>query len=175
MKEQDSKMYQTSHYFLAKNMIEIPEHFIIPLITVAIYYFMVDLAGTSGQFFVHWLGFCFMSFCGASLGLFLGSVVMDEKDVAAIVPIFILPMITFSGFFKNRDDLPVWIGWLEYLSPNKYSFIGFMENEVIYKDSFIDRLSFDIGKWEAIGILIALGMAFRLLALFFLWFLRKKA
>jgi ABC-type multidrug transport system permease subunit len=121
-------MYSTGHYFLARNIIEIPEHFIIPLITVSIYYFMVDLANSGGQFFLHWLGFCLMSFCGASLGLFLGSVVMDEKDVAAIIPIILLPMITFSGFFKNRENLSGWIGWIEYLSPNKYSFIGFMEN-----------------------------------------------
>jgi ABC-type multidrug transport system permease subunit len=89
---------------------------------------MVDLANTGGQFFLHWIVFCLMSFCGASLGLFLGSIILDEKDVPAVVPIILLPMITFSGFFKNRNDLPGWIGWLEYLSPNKYSFIGYLEN-----------------------------------------------
>ena len=119
-------MYSTSHYFLAKNIIEMPEHFFIPLVAVSVYYFMVGLAPTSGQFFLHWLVFCVMSFCGASLGLFLGSVVMDEKDVAAVIPVILLPMITFSGFFKNRADLPQWIGWIEYLSPNKYSFIALL-------------------------------------------------
>ncbi len=168
-------MYNTGQYFLARNIIEIPEHFIIPLITVAIYYFMVDLSNTGEQFFVHCLNFALMSFCGASLGLLLGSVITDEKDVSAILPVFLLPMITFSGFFKNRADLPGWVGWIEYLSPNKYSFIGLLENEVAFKDSLIDRLDFDIGKWEAIGILFALGLVFRFMSLFFLWFLRKKS
>ena len=70
-------MYNTTQYFLARNIIEIPEHFIIPLITVAIYYFMVDLSNTGGQFFLHCLNFGLMSFCGASLGLLLGSVILD--------------------------------------------------------------------------------------------------
>lgn len=98
------------------------------MITVSIYYFMVDLSNSGGQFFLHCLNFGLMSFCGASLGLLLGSVILDEKDVPAVIPIFLLPMITFSGFFKNRNDLPGWIGWIEYLSPNKYSFIGLVEN-----------------------------------------------
>jgi hypothetical protein len=58
-----------------------------------------------------------MSFCGVSLGLFLGSVVMDEKDLAAVIPVIHLLMITFSGFFKNRADISQWIGYIEYLSP----------------------------------------------------------
>lgn len=63
---------------------------------------MADLSNSAGQFFVHYLIFGLMSFCGASLGLFLGSVIMDEKDVPAVIPLFLLPMITYSGFFKNR-------------------------------------------------------------------------
>ena len=53
----------------------------------------------------------------------------------------------FSGLFKNRDDLPGWIGWFEYISPMKYGFIGFAQNEVAYKDSNIDQLDFDLTKW----------------------------
>jgi ABC-type multidrug transport system permease subunit len=105
-------MYTTTQYFISKNLIEIPEHIIIPLITCSIYYFMVSLAETGGQFFLHWLIFCLMSFCGASIGLFLGSIVSDEKDVGAIIALILLPLITISGFFKNRKDLSPWFGWI---------------------------------------------------------------
>lgn len=135
---------------------------------------MADLSHSGGQFFLHSLNFALMSFCGASLGLLLGSVILDEKDVPPLISIFLLPMICFSGFFKNRDNLPKWIGWLEYLSPNKYSFIGLLENEVAFKDSLIDQLNFNVGKWESVGILLALGVSFRLLSFTFLWLLRKK-
>lgn len=67
-----------------------------------------------------------MSFAGNSLGLLIGSLVSDAKSISAALPMVILPFILFSGFFKNRDDLPVWIGWIEYISPLKYGFIAFM-------------------------------------------------
>ena len=101
---------------------------ITPLIFVAINYFMIDMANTGGQFFIHCLVFFLMAFVGASLGLLLGSVILDAKSVSAVVPLVILPVILFSGFFKNREDFPVWLGWFEYISPNKYGFIAFVEN-----------------------------------------------
>jgi ABC-type multidrug transport system permease subunit len=115
-----------------------------------------------------------MGLNGSSLGLFLGSVILDAKSISAVVPIVLLPVTLFSGFFKNRDDLPVWLGWFEYISPNKYAFTAYANNEVAYKDSLIDTLKFDIGKWEAVGILFALGIFFRLSSVFFLWLLKKR-
>lgn len=78
----------------------------------AIYYFMIGLAPTGGQFFIHVLITILIGFCGSSLGLFIGSVILDEKSIPAMVPMITLPIILFSGFFKNRADLPVWIGWI---------------------------------------------------------------
>lgn len=121
-------MYNTTQYFVSRNIIEIPEHFILPIMAIPIYYFMISCAATPEQFFLHCLICSLMSFCGGSIGLFIGSVIMDWKDIPVVIPIFLLPMIAFSGFFKNRYDLPEWCGWLEYISPNKYSFIGLLEN-----------------------------------------------
>ena len=45
-KERDSKMYSTLQYFIARNIIEIPELIVIPMIWTIVYYFMVDLAKT---------------------------------------------------------------------------------------------------------------------------------
>ena len=84
----------------------------IPLINVSIFYFMIDLSNTAGQFFLHYLTFSLMGFAGASLGLLLGSVILDSKSISAAMPIVLMPVILFSGFYKNRNDLPAWIGWL---------------------------------------------------------------
>lgn len=56
------------------------------------------------------------------------------------MPLILLPVILFSGFFKNRNDLPKWIGWLEYISPVKYGFIAFVKNEVDDRPSLISEL-----------------------------------
>lgn len=70
-------MYTISQYFLAKNLFEIPETIIISILFVSIYYFMVDLSNSPGQFFLHVFIFILMGFNGSSLGLLLGSVILD--------------------------------------------------------------------------------------------------
>jgi hypothetical protein len=72
------------------------------MIVMCIYYFMIDLSNTAGQFFIHYLIYCLIGFAGSSLGLLLGSVILDSKSVSAVMPIIILPVILFSGFYKNR-------------------------------------------------------------------------
>jgi ABC-type multidrug transport system permease subunit len=121
-------MYTMAQYFLSKNLIEIPELFIIPFIFIPIYYFMIGLGSEASTYFTHVLIFFLISFTGASMGLLIGGLMADPKDVSVVVPVAVLPSIVFSGFFKNRDDLPEWIGWVEYLSPNKYGFSAFAIN-----------------------------------------------
>ena len=53
-----------------------------------------------------------MALCGSSLGMLIGSVVLDAKSISAVIPLLTMPIILFSGFFKNRDSLPDWIGWI---------------------------------------------------------------
>lgn len=41
-------------------------------------------------------------------------------------PISTIPMVLFSGFFANLDDIPYYLKWLPYASYVKYSFEGTM-------------------------------------------------
>lgn len=101
---------------------------LIPLLMTLIMYWMVGLVNTAGQFFIFYFIFFLISFAGNSIGLFLGGAVSDAKMITVLMPVVILPFVLFSGFYKNRADLPVWLFWLEYLSPIKYSFIAFVKN-----------------------------------------------
>jgi ABC-type multidrug transport system permease subunit len=102
-KEQDSKMYNVFQYFVATNIVEIPELAIIPFLFVIVYYFMIDLAMTGGQFFLHFFVIFLVGFTGSSLGLLFGSIIQDAKSVSTVIPIVVMPIILFSGFFKNRN------------------------------------------------------------------------
>lgn len=135
---------------------------------------MVGLASTAGQFFTFYLTLFLIGLAGSSLGLLIGSVVLDAKTVSSVIPLILMPIILFSGFFKNRQDLPSWLFWIEYISPNKYAFIGFVDNEVLNTDSLVNDLNFDLGLWPSLAILFGLGMAFRMVSLFFLWYLKNK-
>jgi ABC-type multidrug transport system permease subunit len=91
-----------------------------------------------------------------------------------MLPLIVLPLMLFSGFYKNRKDLPVWIGWIEYLSPIKYSFVSLATNEYQGTTAPISLLNFDTSMWESIGILIALSLFARFVSIFVLWAMRSK-
>ncbi|RHY16062.1 hypothetical protein DYB32_010682, partial [Aphanomyces invadans] len=62
----------------------------------------------------------------AAVGLgYMTSCMTRHPHVANIVGITImLPMMIFGGFFLNASTSPVYLIWLEYLSPLKYCFRG---------------------------------------------------
>jgi ABC-type multidrug transport system permease subunit len=132
LKEESAKLYSVTPYFISRNLIEIPYSVIFPLITALILYWFVGLSSTAGQFFTFYFITFLMGFSGSSLGLLLGSMITDAKSVSGVVPIIILPLVLFSGYFKNFADLPKWIGWIEYISPLKYGFTAYTLNETMY-------------------------------------------
>lgn len=98
----------------------------------------------------------------------------DVKSVSAVVPIILIPLVLFSGLFKNTGNIPAWLGWIQYISPLKYGYLAFIENEMKYRPSNIADLNFDVSFWAAIGILIGLSIGYSALSLLFLWLLRTK-
>jgi ABC-type multidrug transport system permease subunit len=58
-----------------------------------------------------------------------GCMFKDVKVASGVLPMFIMPLMLFSGFFQNRGNLLAWISWLEYLSPIKYAFEAVMVNQ----------------------------------------------
>jgi ABC-type multidrug transport system permease subunit len=175
LKEEGAKLYSVTSYFLSRNIIEIPYSIIFPFVTSLIIYWFAGLSSTAIQFFTFYLITFLSGFAGSSLGLMMGSVSKDAKTSSTLTPIVLLPFFLFSGMFKNAGNYPDWIGWVQYISPIKYSFQAYTFNEVLYTSSSnIDLMNFDISLWGSIGVLVALGVGFRVLSLFFLWLLRAK-
>lgn len=117
---------------MSRNVIEIPYSIIFPLMQALIMYWFVGLSSTVGQFFTFYLICYLVSFAGMSLGLLLGSMITDTKSVSIVTPVFMLPLIVFSGYFKNAGNFPQWISWIQYISPIKYTFSAFLQNEVLH-------------------------------------------
>ena len=46
------------------------------------------------------------------LGLMAGCAFKDVKMAINIVPMVLMPLIIYSGFFANSKSFFVWIGWL---------------------------------------------------------------
>lgn len=69
------------------------------------------------------------------MGLIGGCMFKDVKVAAGVVPMFIMPLILFSGFFKNSSNFMSWISWLQYVSPVKYAF------EAVMRDNYTNVIS----------------------------------
>jgi ABC-type multidrug transport system permease subunit len=78
---------------------------------------------------LHFLIFCLLSLAGNSIGLIGGCMFKDVKVASGVLPIFIMPLVLFSGFYQNRGNMMIWISWLEYLSPLKYAYEAVMVNQ----------------------------------------------
>lgn len=126
LKEEGAKLYSVTPYFISRNLIEIPYSLIFPMITSLIIYWFAGLSSTASQFFTFYLINLVIGFVGSSVGLMLGSLISDAKLVSSVTPIVVLPLVLFSGQFKNAGNYPVWIGWVQYLSPIKYSFQAYI-------------------------------------------------
>ena len=91
-------------------------------------YWFVGLSNTASQFFIHYLIAYLMTLNGISIGILLGTIILDGKSFGVINPMAIVPFFLVSGFFKNTGTLSPWIGWLQYISPVKYAFAGWVQN-----------------------------------------------
>jgi hypothetical protein len=54
-----------------------------------------------------------MEFVGGGLGLFTGCLFSNVEVAVAILPMIILPLMVFSGFFVNADAIPVYFSWIQ--------------------------------------------------------------
>jgi ABC-type multidrug transport system permease subunit len=160
---------------MSRNILDLPYTILSPIIITLIVYWMVGLSSTPTQFFTYLLVMISTAFTGASFGLLVGSIVTDAKSVSIAVPLIFEPSMLFAGFFKNLINLPSWIGWIQYLSPIKYGFAAMVQNEVQFGSApFLQNLNLNTSLWLSIGLSFTLGVAFRVLCLFFLWRLKSK-
>jgi len=111
---------------MSRNIIEIPYAVIFPMLQTLIVYWLIGLSNTASQFFIFYLILYLVGFNGMSLGLFLGSVARDAKSVSTLAPGLAQVVALITGYFKNLDNIPKWISWIEYISPMRYSYEAFL-------------------------------------------------
>ncbi|KRW98124.1 P-loop containing nucleoside triphosphate hydrolase [Pseudocohnilembus persalinus] len=122
LKEENSRMYSIGAYFIGRSLIEIPYLIIFPTIQSIIQYFMVGIGPGVDIFFKYIFANICVSFTGNSIGILVSSLFTNTRIVFAILPMFFLPLIAFSGLYGNREDLWKGLSWIEYISPFKYGF-----------------------------------------------------
>ncbi|KAL4474928.1 hypothetical protein ABPG74_001624 [Tetrahymena malaccensis] len=168
LREENTKYYSTFSYLIGKLCLEYLLLFFFPVIYSSIMYFMVGLNDTSADHFFFFVLICIlMGYCGATLGLISGSAFNSIRTITAVQPLFMLPFVLFSGFFKNRKDFAAWIGWIEFLSPFKYALEALVTNEFENIESPVDMIAtndYTIGKWHCALIVFGFFIGFVIIA-----------
>jgi len=169
LREQANHMYRVFPYYISKLTADTPMLLITPMISTLIIYWTMGLARTVEQFFVCYIIQTLCALGAASFGYFLSSMFDSEATATSIAPLFIMPMLLFGGLFTNNVESPVYLRWIQYISPIRYCAEGLMTNEMKYdrydiEESLMSFLGYDIGIMNVIGIFVALIVVTRIFA-----------
>ncbi|CAD8094506.1 unnamed protein product [Paramecium primaurelia] len=177
LREESSKLYSISSYFIAKQILEIPLCIVLPIIQELISYWMCGYHNTTEAVIMHMFVSILIYNWASGLGMLVGCIFSDLKAILGIAPYTLLPYVLFSGFFANPKFFYSWTRWIQYTSPITYSFE--VLSRVEYKDQLyevdpIELYDFKYGTWTCIYILIGFIFLFRIFAFMALYILKSK-
>ena len=106
------------------------------------------------------------------IGLLVSAISPHVASATAIAPVFNMPMILFGGFISNLAATPVWLAWIQWVSPIRYG------NECLahsqfddvppaqkYPAMYLETQGFTFGYWNCIFVLLAFMVCWRGLSL----------
>jgi hypothetical protein len=129
LREQENGMYSTGPYFVSRVLCDIPIKLVGPCLFGTIAYWCVGFQPVAEKYLM-FLGFLILlALAGNSLGLFLACIFPDVAVALAVAPVIILPLVMFSGFVLNPESIPVYLFWVEWISPTKYAFAALAQIE----------------------------------------------
>lgn len=73
---------------------------------------------------------CVLGTLANSIGMFLGTLFDKAEQASALSNLITLPLTMASGLYNKLNSIPVWISWLQYISPFKYGLHLMMLNEL---------------------------------------------
>lgn len=129
MREYSNGAYSVFVYFFSKILVEYPFQIMIPILVSASSYFAVGLQAHVVNFFVFCTCLVLVNLVGTNIGLMLSSAFSDVSIALSLAPLFVLPLMLFSGFFISYDDTPGYVAWIQAISPVRYAFAALMQNE----------------------------------------------
>ena len=130
LREHFNGMYRTDTYFICRQLAELPIFLFLPLVFLAVIYYMVGLNAPFVKFAVTLAIIELMTQAVASFGEihhllkvnfatsgYLISCIASSIDMAlGLGPPFLIPLMLFGGLFLNNGSTPVYFIWAKYLS-----------------------------------------------------------
>lgn len=132
-RERSSNMYSGGAFSIAEQLIEDPYVFIEVLISVAIFYWMVEFPAEVGTF-LYYLFVMFLYFeCITHLAIALCAVSPNAGAAALLGALISQVFGLFSGTLVPGNQMPDYLLWLYYISPMRWAQEGLMAM-VLFED-----------------------------------------
>jgi len=184
LREHFNGMYRTDTYFICRQLAELPIFLFLPLVFLAIIYYMVGLNAPFVKFAITVAIIELMTQAVASFGYLISCIATSIDMALGLGPPFLIPLMLFGGLFLNNGSTPVYFIWAKYLSWFYYTNELLAINQwdgiegvstacptdpsqecPVSGDQILSNLNFDKENfWLNIGLLAALAVAFRCLA-----------
>ncbi|KAI6242473.1 ABC transporter ATP-binding protein/permease wht-1 [Aphelenchoides fujianensis] len=145
LREQRAGQYAASAYYAGKSLAELPQVTVLPLLYASITYWMSGLQRRAGKWAVHCAFTVLLAWISTSIA-YAGAFVLGSESLAqTIVPMLVLPMMLFGGYFVNFNAIPPYLKWLAYASWYRYGFEGLEINQ--WAD--IGDIAGEFSRWSA--------------------------
>uniref|UniRef100_A0A0K0DPW2 ABC transporter domain-containing protein n=1 Tax=Angiostrongylus cantonensis TaxID=6313 RepID=A0A0K0DPW2_ANGCA len=185
-REFDSGLYSVSAYFFAKNLAELPNYTFSALVFTSILYWMSKLVPLWDAFVFYLLIGVLVQNTAISIGYTMACIFGTVSTAVAVLPIFVVPMMAFGGFFINQASLPIYFYPFKFLSYFRYAFESLAVNEWSHVNTIsgceqvvgcyrngsdvIRRLSFSPqNMWINVIVLFSMIVGIRLIGFSSLW------
>ena len=110
-----------------------------------------------------------VAFSSSAFGHFISVLFTSPETAVAVSPVIILPLMILGGFMANSGTVPSWIGWLQYVSPIRYSFEASLQNEFSFRPNVPQMfnpnymLGFTLGYAATMFLMLAVALTLRVL------------
>ncbi|KAJ8631616.1 hypothetical protein MRB53_024939 [Persea americana] len=129
MRETAYNAYRRSSYVLSNALVSIPSQIFLSIAFAAETFWAVGLAGGVSGFVFYFFTMLSSFWAGSSFVTFLSGVVAHVTLGYTVVVATLAYFLLFSGFFINRDRIPLYWIWFHYASLVKYPYEGVLQNE----------------------------------------------
>lgn len=102
----------------------------VPFLFAIIVYWMLGFHHEVAKLLSFVLTLVLIGMTGNSLGVMTGCLFKDVKKSTALAPVFLLPLILFSGIYSNDSSIASWFP-AKYISPFRYGLIALLQNQVM--------------------------------------------
>lgn len=177
VKERKADMYKLSVYYVCSTLCDMVAHILYPTIFLLILYFMVDLRRSVAHFFLTLFAILLIVITSQGIGELFGAISLNVKTAGFLASQVLMLFLLTGGYYVQH--LPKFMRWMKHVSFMHYGFRLLLKvqysGNLLYDcqskggcRSLQTSPSFDTinlcSRWNEVWILIAMALAYKLLA-----------